>query len=232
MSVRFLGARDPLDRDALAQFLAQTLPGARVERDSAALGSVHAHLTYGGLAVHLEAGKANAPRGPRVPWMTVTVALPTHGLELDWVREFNARAYQVPIVREGEFIGTGGPAEIVAATFDPSVRAALGAIATAGALDRVEIRNDRVVLRLNGWPAEAATSSFVLQTAHAIATRADHGARAFLASGRRIDGDATLAAYRAGLGRSERIGKLILLGLLALLLAIVGLATLVILLVR
>ncbi|MCC6217471.1 MAG: hypothetical protein IT376_21620 [Polyangiaceae bacterium] len=231
MTPRFLRAHDPLDRDALAHFLAQTLPGARVERDSAALGSVHAYLTFGGLAIHLEAGKANTPRGPRVPWMTAAVALPTHGLEIDWVREFNARAYQVPVVREGAFIGTGGPAELVAATFDPGIRAALGALASADALDRVEIRNDRVVLHLNGWPADAATSSFVLETAHAIASRVGHGVGAFLASGRAIDGDATLAAYRAGLGRSAQIGKLILLGLLVLLLAIVGFAILVIVLI-
>jgi hypothetical protein len=120
------------------------------------------------------------------------------------------RLFQVAVVREGAFSGAGGPAEIVAAIFDPAVRRALGALAANDNLHFVEVRNGRMFMRLRGWPADATTLLFILQTAHAIASNAAGGFNAFLASGRALDTEPTLVAYRAGLRRSERIGKLLL----------------------
>ena len=201
MSIHFLGGRENRRPAPLDRIVTQVLPAARLERPGLLGGSLHASLG----SLHLELGKSNnAHHGPRVPWTEITIAVPTQGMEVDVVTEMRRRSFQRAILVAGEHQVCGGPRSRIERIFEPAL---LEAITLLGRrLGALEIRDDRLLLRVNGWPADAQSLWFVLDLAQRLAARAQEACP--------DPADADLAAYRAGRAESARVGKLLLLGVL------------------
>lgn len=66
------------------------------------------------------------------------------------------------------------------------------------------------MVHVPGWPADAETLRHLLHAAHGFAARATQSTAAFLASGRSLDADPALAAYRAGQRASKRNGRIVM----------------------
>ncbi|MBX7196810.1 MAG: hypothetical protein K1X94_32465 [Sandaracinaceae bacterium] len=201
MHLTYLGGREHPDQLPLDRIVSQVLPAACLERSGFLGGSLHASQG----ALHLELGKSNnAHHGPRVPWTEITIALPTQGLEVDVVTELRRRSFQRPIRVAGEHLVCGGPRTRIERIFEPAL---LEAITVLGRrLSALEIRDDRLLLRVNGWPADAQSLWFALDLAQRLAARVQDACPDL--------SDAELVAYRAGRAQSARVGKLLLLGVL------------------
>lgn len=219
--MHFLGPRDTLDATRLAAVLAEALPDAAVQRGGWFDRTLWAQSLHFGFPTRVVAGRVSRSRA-RAPWIAITVSVPTHGVQIDYVR--HRRPFQAPVRRNGEHAACGGPHAVIATAFDDSVCASLAAIAR---LQDIEIRGDRLVLRVAGWPADAASLRFVIDAAHAIAARVVAAVAAQRRAGIPIAHDPAVLAYGSGRTRSEDLGTVLLFVLLGVMVPTVAVMSMV-----